>query len=198
MAGRAILAWRLLPIALLVATACQSRPDPTQPFAAALNGEKYNTRFGPAEGRAVSFESGFNELYAFGLFFPVEGLLATDSQGLSIQFDPLLVTPGSEIAFGPATTSGVSVTFFPASGHRVAEGALLTFAASGADAGGTIRFDTLEPAIGGRVQGELLQATLYGFYENMDGGAQEPEEPLKLELWRFPFDTTFAESIFMP
>ena len=187
----------LLVVGMLLLAACSTKPDPDQPFVTALNGKRYQVTFQPARATVRLFEVGMGDLERYTIFFPQEGLAAGEGNGLEIVVEPESVVLGQEIAFGPGTDAGIYASFFPVSGHRMSEGTLLTFTPSGqSDAGGMIRFDTFEPVTGGRVQGELLHATLYGSYEDIDGVVSEPAEPMKLELWHFPFDATLEESPF--
>jgi hypothetical protein len=74
---------------------------------------------------------------------------------------------------------------------------MLTFASGRPDGGGTIRFDQLEPALGGRAKGKLLEATLYGFFEDANSAqVTSTGEPRKLKLRNFPFDVTLDQPRF--
>ena len=182
---------------LLPLVACSAKVDPEQPFAIALNGKRYQATFEPARAHVRLFEVGMGELERYAIFFPQKGLAAGEGNGLEIVVEPDSGVAGQEITFGPGTDAGIYISYFPLSGHKMSEGILLNFTPGGhSDAGGVIRFDTFEPAIGGRVQGEVLHATLYGSYEDIDGVVSEPAEPMKMELWHFPFDTTLQESPF--
>ena len=59
---------------------------------------------------------------------------------------------------------------------------------------GKIRFDEFDPAIGGVAKGELIEATLYGFYNSpRDNQGPQPVRWKKVELYNFPFEVSFVK-----
>lgn len=164
----------------------------------AMNGSRYESRLRQPIGYLQEIEAGFSAECRCSVLFPVRIPGAVPRPGLEIAFDPRKITPGEEVAFGSGDDeSGVSVDYCPLNGHKMSQGIMLGYSSGHAGGRGRIRFDALEPEIGGRIRGTLLHATLYGSYESAESArVTEPKTPRKLELWNFPFDVQLAQSPF--
>jgi hypothetical protein len=90
------------------------------------------------------------------------------------------------------TRADVQLAYYPTWGQKTNEGIPLAFHPR-REGWGRIRSDELDPRLGGRVRGVLLEAVLYGQYEDMDGLPIESDEPLALHHWNFPFDAVFSK-----
>jgi hypothetical protein len=177
---------------------CAEKVDPSRPFEMAMNGARYEPRLLQPIGYVQEIEAGFSTECRCSVLFPSRVPSAIPRPGLEIAFDPRKIAPGEEVAFGSGDEeSGVTVDYSPIGGHKLNQGIMLGFSSGHSGGRGRIRFDDLEPEIGGHVRGTLLHATLYGSYENAESGeTTEPKTPRKLELWNFPFDVKLAASPF--
>jgi hypothetical protein len=193
---RILARWTLPVIGALLLAGCSPKLDTTREFAMALNGAPYSSRMKPPIGCAQEIEAGFSTQYRYTILFPCRLPSPIPRPGLEIAFEPDKVVLGEEMAFGAGDVeSGIGVEYCPVMGHKSNQGILLTFSSHRSDGGGTIRFDALEPEIGGRVKGTILHATLYGYYEDAHTAEiTEPKAPRKLELWNFPFEVTLRQA----
>lgn len=189
--GGAVLAIAAIALA---PNGCQRGLDPKGPFQMTMNGAPYTPKIQPAVGNLQVLESGFSIAQRVRIFFPLLAPGAGAIPGLEIEFDPEVIPVGEEveILFAEAD-GGISITYFPLFGHRHNEGILLLYTPD-AESPLNIRFDELEPRIGGRVSGSLIFTRLHGRYETMDGESIETEEPKTLEIRNFPFDVQLTES----
>jgi hypothetical protein len=178
----------------LLLFACTGTEDSTQTFHMRLGQDPCLPGVGDAIALIEELEAGFSVAHQCSIVFPQKLLPQQPRPGIEIQFDPAGIEVGSELEFGAGRTGGdVQLAYYPNWGQKYDQGLTLVFCPS--EAGwGRIRLDELDPQLGGRVRGVLLEAVLYGHYEDMDGLPVELEEPLELHLWNFPFDTTFRES----
>ena len=164
-----------------------------------LNGRERKTGLGDPVGLIQEIEAGYSYSNHYSIVFPLKiaALRGMPRPGILIEFDPAALEPGHEINFGDGADDNVRMEYHPASGHRVNQGVMLAYSSAHSDGGGTIRFDILETEAGGRVKGTVIQAALYGYYENMETmEATEPSKPMKLELYNWSFDVTLKRSIF--
>jgi hypothetical protein len=187
-----------LLLGCLLFVGCADKPDPSRPFEMAMNGSRYEPRLHPAIGYVQEIEAGFSTECRCRVLFPLPIPGAIPRPGLEVGFDPSRIAIGEEIAFGAGDNeSGVTLEYTPLRGHKMSQGILLSYSSHHAGARGRIRFDVVEPEIGGRVRGAVLHATLYGSYENAHTAeVTETKTPRKLELWNFPFDVQFERSLF--
>jgi hypothetical protein len=188
----------VVALAALLCGGCHSKPDPNREFAMTMNGEEYPSHLGSPFGSLQEIEAGFSTQLRCHIIFPLRLPGTRRPPGVEIEVDPQRIRLGEEIVFGQgASDSGVDVSYSPMHGHRMSEGVMLTFACRQPDGGGTIRFDQLEATLGGRAKGKLIEATLYGYFEDANTAqASEPSEPRKLRLRNFPFDVTLEQSPF--
>lgn len=163
-----------------------------------LNGAEYLSSLGKPVGDYQEEEAGFSTEYRCSIVFPLRLPGAVKRPGLAIVVDPKRITPGPEVLFGAgAGESGISVDYYPRSGHQMQSMTMLVFSSGRSGGGGTIRFDEMDARVGGRVRGKLLQATLCGCFENAESAQiTEPDEPRILKLRNFPFDVVLDRSMF--
>lgn len=180
----------------LLSAGCQEKPDPDAPFSMTMNGEPYAPKFNPPLGYLQELEAGFSTAHRVRIHFPIIAPGPGANPGLEIEFDPAVIPIGEEveIVYGEAE-GGISVTYFPLFGHRHNEGILLLYTPDD-DCPLNIRFDEMEPRLGGRVSGSLIFTRLYGHYENMDGEWIDTEERKVLEVRNFPFDVQLTRSAY--
>lgn len=140
-------------------------------------------------------DAGYSYSYHYTIMFPIasETLNPFKAMGFELAFEPKTVTIGQVIkSLANDQNSFFRVSYFPVVGHRVNEGILLEYSSRYKTGSLKVRFDVLEPEIGGRVKGTILEATLYGYYQkDEDMTILEPKRPKKLEIYNFKFDTTF-------
>ena len=180
----------------LFSAGCQEKPASNASFSMNMNGEPYAPKFNPPLGYLQELEAGFSTAHRVRIHFPIIAPGAGANPGLEIEFDPAVIPIGEEveIVYGEAD-GGIGVTYFPLFGHRHNEGILLLFTPDD-DCPLNIRFDELEPRLGGHVSGSLIFTRLYGHYENMDGEWIDTEERKILEVRNFPFDVQLTGSAY--
>lgn len=183
----------------LLATACSRGPDPEKEFGIYLNGKSRNAGVADPVGRIQELEAGYSYSYRYSVVFPlkISAVRGLPRPGILVEFDPGRIEPGGEISFGSGMESPVRVEYHPTGGHKMNRAVMLAYSSDHGPGGGKIRFEVLETGLGGRVRGSVIQATLYGYYENMETmEVSEPPKPMKLELFNWPFEVTLERSIF--
>ena len=183
----------------LLVSGCSSGPDPSKEFGIYLNGKLLKPTIGEPIGYVQELESGYTYNYRYSIVFPRKFYTRdpVPRPGIIIEFDPADIESGQEIPFGTGGTNAVRVEYHPVGGHKLNEAVMLAYSSRHSAGGGKIRFDVLEPQLGGRVKGTIIQSTLYGYYEAMETmEITEPPKPRKLELFNWSFDVTLEESIF--
>ncbi|HLP62474.1 MAG TPA: hypothetical protein VK186_26785 [Candidatus Deferrimicrobium sp.] len=191
-----ILSTCLVLMSLLVN--CPGKVDITRDFAMVLNGNEYKVNLGPAVGKMQENESGFSVSNAYKVVFPTKGMNRFETSGFELSFDPQKITPGDVIT-STANDENYSLHlyYFPILGIKFNEEKRLVYSSRSDNGSLKVRFDVLEPEIGGRVKGVILEAVLYSFYDsNREETPQKPEKSQKLEIYNFVFDTTFKNSVF--
>jgi hypothetical protein len=177
---------------------CGGNVDTTKDFAMLENGREYRVLLDRPVAGILEQESGYSTSYRFTVTFPLQKYNPMKARGFELTFDPAKVEIGKVIE----SRAGDSIDkprihYYPAMGHKLNEGILLAYS-SGMETGSLrVRFDILEPSIGGRVKGTVLNAVLYGYYEAADTAEiTKPDPPKKLEIYNFPFDAVFERSLF--
>lgn len=170
-----------------------------------LNGKEYKVNLAPAIGRIQEYESGFSRSNSFTVFFPTKNLNRLKTSGFELTFNPQIVTP-NEIITSKANANDTnyenppSITYIPIFGHKFSEEQMLVYSSRSGNGSIKVRFDVLEPEIGGKVKGVILEAVLYGFYDSnrvpIPQEPNKPNKPQKLEIYNFTFDTTFEDRMF--
>lgn len=163
-----------------------------------LNGREYKVALGPPVGRIQENEAGYSYSNSFTVVFPTKNLNRFKIMGFELAFDPQTITPGQVITSSANDRDySLHVSYFPIIGHKLNEGKMLVYSSRSNNGNIKVRFDVLEPEIGGKVKGVILEAVLYGFYDSQDTiTPNEPDKPQKLEIYNFAFDTTFERSMF--
>ncbi len=178
---------------------CSSGPDPDKEFGMYLNGKQLRVKRGEPVGYIQELEAGYSYSYRYSVVFPRK-FYARDPvprPGIIIQFDPAEIESGQKIPFGTGGTNAVWVEYYPVGGHKMNQAILLAYSSRHSAGGGKICFDVLEPQLGGRVKGTIIQSTLYGYYKDMETmEITEPPKSRKLELFNWSFDVTLERSIF--
>lgn len=177
---------------------CSGTVDTTRDFAMVLNGREYKVALVPAKGFIREMDSGFTNSFAYTIMFPAKKFNRFDARGFELTFDPDVITVG-EVIESTAGDSNYSfgVTYYPLVGHKMNEGILLEYSSRVETGDVKVRFDILEPTLGGRVKGTILKATLFGYFQEHDSMERsKPDDPKKLEIYNFVFDTTFERSMF--
>lgn len=177
---------------------CPGKVDITKDFAMVLNGNEYRVKLGPAAGKMQENESGFSISKSFTVVFPTKSMNRFETSRFELAFDPQTITTGEVItSTANDENSSLRLYYFPILGLKFNEEKMLVYSSRSDDGSMKIRFDVLEPEIGGKVKGVILEAVLYGFYDsNRETSTKEPDTPQKLEIYNFTFDTTFENSIF--
>ncbi|HEX9934045.1 MAG TPA: hypothetical protein VGB38_02515 [bacterium] len=193
---KAVLVCGILPGSLLLLDSCTGKPDPNKPFEMALNGKPYRTSHGNPLGAVEELEAGYSMVRQYRIVFPLKHPSNLPRPGLELTFDPAAMTIGTDIVFGgPSGRSDIQIAYHPAAGDKPSQGLLLVFEPR--ERGwGKIRFDRIEPKIGGRVIGMLMEAVLYGYTSGHEKGLVEPPGPMELHLWNFAFDVVIQGSLF--
>ena len=187
-----------LGCAMLV-SGCSGEPDPDKEFGMYLNSKQLKVNLGEPVGYIQELEGGYSYRFHYSIVYPLNmpALRSVPRPGILIEFDPARIELGQEIAFGTGGETSIRLEYHPVVGHRHSKAVMLAYS-SGHSAGvGKIRFDILEPRLGGRVKGSIIQSRLYGYYENMETmEITEPSEPRELELFNWSFDVILERSIF--
>ncbi|MFC1537213.1 hypothetical protein ACFL4P_00125 [Gemmatimonadota bacterium] len=186
-------------ILMLLLISCSGGPDPSREFGMYLNGRERKTGLGDPVGLIQELDAGYSYSNFYSVVFPLKilGMSGVPRPGILIKFDPAATEPGREITFGSEAENSIRVEYHPVSGHKINQAVMLAYSSGHGEGGGTIRFDMLETGPGGRVKGTVVQAVLYGYYENMQTMEfSEPSKPMKLELFNWSFDVTLERSIF--
>lgn len=162
--------------ATLTIAACP-KPDTSNDFAILLDGRTHDIALGPAVGEIAEGEAGVARTASYSILFPAGRPALGGGVRVVVQRP---VKAGEEITFGAKQgTSPVRVRYVSPSGLAEYSTGLL-------DGSGVIRFDGIDLRPGGRVSGRLVRAVLFG-----GGPAATPERASRMELYNFPFDTTF-------
>jgi len=188
-------------VLLVLLIDCSRKVDITKDFAMVLNGNEYKVNLDPPVGQIQEIESGFSISNAYTVVFPTRSLNRLKLQGFELAFDAQTITPGQVITSRANDRDySLHVSYYPILGHKFNEQKMLIYSSRSANGSIKVRFDVLEPGIGGRVKGVILEAVLYGFYDSdSEISPREPresEKPQKLEIYNFVFDTTFESSMF--
>lgn len=178
---------------LLMLSNCSAPVDRTADFAMIHNGNPYRVRLAPPIGKVIETEVGYTSTFWFYILFPTAAVNPNQARGFQLQIDPDdLITGGVISDSSLPETSKFRIRYHPNTGHRLNEGILLAYSTGMTGGSFKIRFDIFEPAAGGRVKGEILEAALVGFYERQDDMAIiPPKKPKILEIFHFKFDTRF-------
>ncbi|MCU0289169.1 MAG: hypothetical protein MUF15_22590 [Acidobacteria bacterium] len=177
---------------------CSGTIDITKDFAMVLNGNEYRISLARPVGRVQEIESGFSVTNNFSIMFPTKSMNRFQIMGFEFFFEPQAITPG-EVITSTANDENYALRliYTPPLGIRVNEEAMLVYSSRSENGSIKARFDILEPELGGRVKGVILEAVLYGFYDsNRDISTKKPATVQKLEIYNFVFDTKFENSIF--
>jgi hypothetical protein len=193
--------YQKLPALILAALlmSCSGGPDPTREFGIYLNGRERNSGLGDPVGLIQEFEAGYSYSNLCSVVFPLKilSMSGVPRPGILIEFDPAATEPGREITFGNGAENSIRMEYHPVSGHKINQAVMLAYSSGHGEGGGKIRFEMLETGPGGRVKGTVVQAVLYGYYENMETmELTEPSKPMKLELFNWSFDVTLERSVF--
>ena len=183
----------------MLVSGCSSVPDPDKEFGMYLNGKQLKVKLGEPVGYIQELESGYSYRYRYSVIYPLQmsALRTMPRPGIVIEFDPDEIESGQEIPFGTGGRKTVWLEYHPVVGHKLSEAVMLAYSSRHSAGGGKIRFDVLEPRLGGRVKGSVIQSTLYGYYEAMETmEITEPSKLRKLELFNWSFDLTLESSIF--
>ena len=169
-------------------------------FSIRQKGTAYPVELAPARGRIREYRAGFSTDYGFSVIFPLARFNPTGQRGFVLFFGPTEIRPGMEYALeGDDPPHPLGLEYHPAGGHRVTEGKILAYSTRRAGGSLQVRFDRLEPRIGGRVKGVISRAVLVGYYEGYDTAErEEPCRKMTLTIANFPFDTVFELSPFAP
>ncbi|MEA2064513.1 MAG: hypothetical protein U9P14_12490 [Gemmatimonadota bacterium] len=189
--------WMLLLVMLV--SGCSGGPDPDREFGFYLNGKERKTGFGKPVAHIQELEAGYSYSNRFTIVWPLKKKYAGPvvRPGIIIEFEPERIEPGKETPFGTGPKRAAWMEYHPMRGHRVEEALLLVYSSRHGQGSGTIRFDVLEPRLGGRVKGTVILATLNGYYENAQSmEIIELKKPRKLEFFNWSFDLVLQRSIF--
>lgn len=179
---------RWLAFGLALLSGCSNGADPDAPNSMELNGTMYTVALKEGAAFVSVTEDEWSTYRRFGVRFPAGRVMASLDPAVEIEFDPKEIDAGDVIEFSEDWESIVHVVYRPPSGHRLSEAQHLVFVPKGGG-GGTVRFDAFDPSPGGRIAGELVEATLYGYYDDVDDGEWlDPEEPMEMILRNFAFD----------
>ncbi|MCA9759351.1 MAG: hypothetical protein KDA27_26395 [Candidatus Eisenbacteria bacterium] len=188
-------AWLALSILSLCIQGCGSspEPDPDQPFYMEMNGKPLTVTMKPGSVYVDSRESDWGVYRSFGVRFATGTRMATLWPGLDINFDPDAIEEGDVLEFDEEFGNVIRVTYRPDRGHRMSEAQILTFSPSNGG-GGLVEFDVFDPSPNGRVAGRLVEATLHGYFEDVQMGEWvDPDEPMELILRNWAFDCTVPD-----
>ena len=188
----------LVLVFLVFSGGCGGGVDTTRDFAMMENGREYRVLLDKPVGSIREQDVGFSTSNDYKIIFPLKKFNPMKARGFELTVDPEDVEIG-EVMMSRAGDDNhkLRMNYYPSMGHKLSEGILLAYS-SGMESGSlNVRFDVLEPRIGGRVKGTILNAVLYGYYEPVDTAEiTKPDPPKKLEIYNFPFDTVFERSIF--
>ena len=183
----------------MLVSGCSGVPDPHKEFGMYLNSKQLKVNLGEPVGYIQELEGGYSYRYRYSIVYPLNMsvLRSVPRPGILIEFDPAEVELGKEIAFGTGRETTIRLEYHPIVGHQHSKAVMLAYSSGHSAGGGKIRFDVLEPRLGGRVKGSVIQSTLYGYYEAMETmEITEPSKLRKLELFNWSFDLTLESSIF--
>jgi hypothetical protein len=177
---------------------CSTSVDTNSDFAMVLNGRGYKVKLNPAIARVRVSDVGYSESYHFSVMFPAKSMNRFKVRGFELTFEPRTVEMGKTmISRAGDKNYSLAVSYYPLVGHKVNEGIMLEYSSRYKTGDIKVRFDILEPRLGGRVKGTILSAVLFGYYQSQDAmEPMDPEDPKKLEIYNFPFDATFESSMF--
>jgi len=190
--------WTIYCVLLLTA-GCSTKPDPSKEFGMYFNGEENTSALDNPIGLIQEHEAGFSYSYSYSIIFPLKKAFSgpVPRPGVYIEFTPERINLGEETPFEAGSESAAFVEYHPVTGHKVQEATLLVYSTRHGDGGGKIRLDVFEPRLGGRIKGTIIQATLNGYYEDMEKmEITELEQPRKLELFNWSFDVILQRGPF--
>jgi len=172
--------------------------DTSKDFAMTLNGREYNVKMGAALAFISEMDVGFSADYIFYIMFPLKVFNPLKARGFKFAFSPNKTVVGEKIESSAGDEQYyLRMFYYPAVGHKMNQGLMLTYSSGYKQGRVRARFDILEPHIGGRVKGVVFYAALYGYYEDSAGpDIVEPGKENILELYNFTFDTVFSRSMF--
>lgn len=182
--------------AIVLYNGCDNSVDKIQDFAMQMNGVKYEVELGVTYGKMIEPEAGYSYNYRFSIIFPLRNLNRMKTGGFELFLNPKEIDSGidREIQAGDDNYK-LRLEYHPTWGHKINQGKMLVYSSRYQDGYLKVRFDILEPKNKGRVQGMILEAVLYGYYEQYDTAEQEePRDELKLEIYNLKFDTVFKRS----
>ncbi|MCA9727878.1 MAG: hypothetical protein KC729_09365 [Candidatus Eisenbacteria bacterium] len=180
-------------LALLSTLSCSKAPDPDQPYYMEMNGRHLEVPLKPGAAFVDRYEDDYAVYRHFGIRFPAGRGMATLEPGIEIRFDPDSIASGDVIDFDGRFGDIVRVSYTPASGHVMSEARILSFTVQEGDTG-TVIFDEFDPSPGGHVSGSLVDAVLYGHFEDVDDGEWvDTDEPMRLVLRNFDFDCVMPQ-----
>jgi len=182
----------LLTLVLLTAMQCSSGVDTSGQFAMALKGHKLNLKLTTPIAKAEEVNQEEDYFQGF-LMFSIEGLNRDWTKGFKMIFEGDQVQTGTVMQTSAASSEGAPVVYFhPALGHKPSEGLTIVYSSNYKEGYLKVRFDEFEPQVGGKIKGEIIEAVLWGYHEKfgsdvpLDAGKNN-----KVEIYNFPFDTTF-------
>lgn len=184
----AVLAGALLP------GACGKKADPDAPFQMSLNGNPFLPGVGPPLATMTDIEAGFSNTNRCTIIFPLKALKNRPQPGLEIVFNPAVIPIGEEVSIGvDGDDLGIQLAYYPFFGGMSNDGKLLAYTV-GDEGSALIRFDDLDVQAR-HVQGVLLEAVLFGNYEDQDGATFAPKKPMEMHVSNFPFDLEFTDEL---
>lgn len=139
-----------------------------------------------------------NQENQFSVIFPLKHMNQMQNKGFELVINPLQATLGDVMHFHTNDNHhGWEFTYQPNFGHHPSEQMKLIYSSHMGTGFIKVRFDQLEAKINGRIKGIILEAVLFGYYEKeTNTSIIKPKIPQKLELFNFPFDTTFRSAIY--
>jgi hypothetical protein len=174
--------------------ACGKKVDPNAPFQMSLNGNPYLPGVGPPVATVTDLEAGFSYTNRCTITFPLNALKNRPQPGLEIIFNPAVIPVGEEVSLGvDGDDLGIQLAYYPFFGGMSNDGKMLVYAI-GDEGSARVRFDDLDLDTR-RVQGVLLEAVLFGHYEDADGETFEPKKPLEMHLANFPFEAELSDGL---
>ena len=193
-----ILFLSLLTLLVLVFFGCDASVDNIQDFAMQINSKKYQVSLNPPAAKMVEVEGGFSYEYRYSILFPIKNFNRMQARGFEFVFKPKKITAGNIFeTFAGDDHYDVSIEYHPTIGHRHTQRQVLIYSSREKDGYLKVRFDEIDPRIGGKVKGLILEAVLYGFYEDIDTIKRiELKKEKKLEIYNFKFNAVFRRHSF--
>lgn len=188
----------ILLIISLVFINCGGGVDKTKDFAMLMDDRAFDVELGNPDATIRESDVGYTDSQYFKITFPHQHINPMKNLGFELQFDPGEVEIGEVMYFSAGDKNyKFRMEYYPALGHKMNQGIMLAYSSGMEEGLLEVRFDKLEPQIGGTVKGVILHAVMYGYYESNDTAEiEKADPPKKLEIFNFPFNAKFRLSPF--